>query len=46
MEGYVQRMLWIAAAQERIPPTQATDPYGPDLSTDDRERVLQVVRSL
>jgi 4-hydroxy-tetrahydrodipicolinate synthase len=46
MEGYVQRMLWIAAAEGRIPQSYAADPYGPGLSTEDRERVLRVARSL
>ncbi|MGR6918769.1 dihydrodipicolinate synthase family protein [[Actinomadura] parvosata] len=31
MEGYVQRMLWLAAAEGRIPPSHAHDPYGPPL---------------
>lgn len=46
MEGYVQRMLWIAAVEGRIPRDHAIDPYGPGLSDGDRERVLRVVRSL
>ncbi|WP_157245914.1 dihydrodipicolinate synthase family protein [Nonomuraea typhae] len=31
MEGYVQRMLWLAAEEGRIPATHAHDPYGPAL---------------
>ncbi|MFI6292303.1 dihydrodipicolinate synthase family protein [Nonomuraea sp. NPDC050790] len=31
MEGYVQRMLWLAAEEGRIPATHAHDLYGPDL---------------
>ncbi|MFI0422607.1 hypothetical protein [Spongiactinospora sp. 9N601] len=31
MEGYVQRMLWLAAAEGRIPASHAHDPYGPPL---------------
>jgi len=46
MEGYVQRMLWIAEAEMRIPASYAVDPYGPGLSDADRERVLRVVDSL
>ncbi|MEU6742730.1 dihydrodipicolinate synthase family protein [Streptosporangium sandarakinum] len=34
MEGYVQRMLWLAAAEGRIPPAHAHDPYGPPLAED------------
>lgn len=37
MEGYVQRMLWLAAAEGRIPETHAHDPYGPPLDAP-RER--------
>ncbi|WP_240506244.1 dihydrodipicolinate synthase family protein [Thermoactinospora rubra] len=31
MEGYVQRMLWLAAGEGRIPASHAHDPYGPRL---------------
>ncbi|MFI7059148.1 dihydrodipicolinate synthase family protein [Streptosporangium canum] len=34
MEGYVQRMLWLATAEGRIPDSHAHDPYGPDLAED------------
>lgn len=34
MEGYVQRMLWLAAAEGRIPDSHAHDPYGPGLAED------------
>ncbi|TDD04415.1 dihydrodipicolinate synthase family protein [Nonomuraea deserti] len=37
MEGYVQRMLWLAAAEGSIPATHAHDPHGPGLP--DRERL-------
>ncbi|MGP3930010.1 dihydrodipicolinate synthase family protein [Nonomuraea sp. KM88] len=37
MEGYVQRMLWLAAAEGRIPGTHAHDPHGPGLT--ERERL-------
>ena len=40
MDGYVQRMLWIAVAEGRIPGTHATDRYGPSLPAADRARVL------
>ncbi len=41
MEGYVQRMLWLAAAEGRIPDTHAHDPYGPGLPEDERADVLK-----
>lgn len=44
MEGYVQRMLWIAADEGRIPARYADDPYGPPLSEDDRQWVLAAPR--
>lgn len=34
MEGYVQRMLWLAAAEGRIPASHACDFYGPELDED------------
>lgn len=40
MEGYVQRMLWIAAAEGRIPASHAIDPYGTPLSEEERAPVL------
>ncbi|MEV2268394.1 dihydrodipicolinate synthase family protein [Nonomuraea africana] len=40
MEGYVQRMLWLAAAEGLIPESHAHDPFGPGLPEEDRERVL------
>ncbi|MFC7547696.1 dihydrodipicolinate synthase family protein [Plantactinospora sp. GCM10030261] len=46
MDGYVQRMLWIAAAEQRIPDRYAVDPFGPTLPADDRERVLRVLAAL
>ncbi|WP_326820968.1 dihydrodipicolinate synthase family protein [Streptosporangium sp. NBC_01756] len=39
MEGYVQRMLWLAAAEGRIPDSHAHDPYGPGLA-EDRELLV------
>ncbi|MFI7217984.1 dihydrodipicolinate synthase family protein [Micromonospora maritima] len=42
MEGYVRRMLWIAAAEGRIPQSHTADPHGPALSAADRARVLAV----
>ena len=46
MEGYVQRMLWIAAAEGRIPDGFAHDRHGPPLPDGDRETVLRVVTDL
>jgi 4-hydroxy-tetrahydrodipicolinate synthase len=37
MEGYVQRMLWLAAAEGRIPESHAHDLFGPPLD-EPRER--------
>ncbi|WP_433377561.1 dihydrodipicolinate synthase family protein [Streptosporangium sp. CA-115845] len=34
MEGYVQRMLWLAAAEGRIPRSHAFDLYGPVMEED------------
>lgn len=42
MEGYVQRMLWLAAAEGRIPESHAADPYGPPLPEEERAVVLGV----
>ncbi|WBB69234.1 dihydrodipicolinate synthase family protein [Micromonospora sp. WMMD812] len=42
MEGYVQRMLWIAAEEARIPASHADDPHAPPLPDGDRDRVLRV----
>lgn len=41
MEGYVQRMLWLAAAEGRIPPAYAHDPYGPPLHEAERAEVVR-----
>ncbi|MFE3449376.1 dihydrodipicolinate synthase family protein [Nonomuraea sp. NPDC059194] len=40
MEGYVQRMLWLAAAEGLIPESHAHDPFGPDLPETERAAVL------
>ncbi|MEV5558523.1 dihydrodipicolinate synthase family protein [Nonomuraea wenchangensis] len=40
MEGYVQRMAWLAAAEGLIPESHAHDPYGPGLPDGERARVL------
>lgn len=41
MEGYVQRMLWLAAAEGRIPGAYAHDPYGPPLPEEERAAVVR-----
>ncbi|NUR72568.1 MAG: dihydrodipicolinate synthase family protein [Hamadaea sp.] len=46
VDGYVQRMLWVAAAEGRIPPEYAVDPHGPALPDGEHERVLEVLRAL
>lgn len=48
IEGYVQRMMWVAAAEGLIPERAAHDPFGPPLPADERDRVVrafQVARS-
>jgi 4-hydroxy-tetrahydrodipicolinate synthase len=45
MEGYVQRMLWIAAAEGRIPDAYAHDRHGPPLPAGEREHVLTALRA-
>lgn len=40
MEGYVQRMLWLAAAEGRVPGTHAHDPYGPSLPEEERAVIV------
>ncbi|MGP3910570.1 dihydrodipicolinate synthase family protein [Nonomuraea sp. 10N515B] len=40
MEGYVQRMFWLAAAEGLIPESHAHDPYGPALPAGERAEVL------
>lgn len=46
MEGYVQRMAWIAAWQGILPSDVAVDPFGPPLAADERERLLTAVQAL
>ncbi len=46
VEGYVQRMLWVAAAEGRIPQTHARDAFGPGLSDVERERTLAAFRAV
>nr|WP_281386819.1 dihydrodipicolinate synthase family protein [Jiangella mangrovi] len=44
-DGYVQRMLWIAADEGTIPEEFAVDPYRPaDLDDAERDEVVRVVR--
>jgi len=45
MDGYVQRMQWIAAAEGRIPPSQATDPHAPVLPDGEQDRVVEAART-
>ncbi|TMR94289.1 dihydrodipicolinate synthase family protein [Nonomuraea basaltis] len=40
MEGYVRRMLWLAAAEGRVPESHAHDPYGPPLPEEERAAVV------
>ncbi|MEV0389092.1 dihydrodipicolinate synthase family protein [Nonomuraea sp. NPDC050643] len=40
MEGYVQRMLWLAAEEGLIPESHACDPYGPALPDGERATVI------
>lgn len=46
IEGYVQRMLWVAAWEGSIPREAAYDPYGPGLPERDRAAVHRVLESL
>lgn len=44
-DGYVQRMLWIAADEGALPPEFAVDPYRPaELDDAERDEVVRVVR--
>ncbi len=44
-EGYVQRMLWLAADEGTVPAEFAVDPYRPgDLDDAERDEVVRVVR--
>jgi 4-hydroxy-tetrahydrodipicolinate synthase len=44
VDGYVQRMLWVAAAEGRIPPTHAVDAAAPALPAGERDRVIAAWR--
>ncbi|WP_327151729.1 dihydrodipicolinate synthase family protein [Nocardia sp. NBC_01329] len=46
MDGYVQRMAWIAGAEGLLPTELLTDPYAPALPDDEQARVLAVHRSV
>jgi 4-hydroxy-tetrahydrodipicolinate synthase len=43
MEGYIQRMLWVAEQQALISSDGAHDPYGPPLGAAERAQVLEVL---
>lgn len=44
-DGYVQRMLWLAADEGAVPEEFATDPYRPaELEDAERDEVVRVVR--
>lgn len=45
-EGYVQRMLWIALAEGRIPASHGLDPHAPPLDDAERQHVLSTWREL
>jgi 4-hydroxy-tetrahydrodipicolinate synthase len=44
MEGYIQRMLWAAAADGALPAEACDDPWGPPLSAEERAVVERAVR--
>jgi 4-hydroxy-tetrahydrodipicolinate synthase len=44
MEGYIQRMLWAAAAEGAIPESSCDDPWGPTLPEEERRAVERMVR--
>ncbi|MGW5382109.1 dihydrodipicolinate synthase family protein [Nocardia sp. NPDC003963] len=46
MDGYVQRMAWIAGAEGLLPGDLLTDPYAPTLAAGEQARVLAVHREL
>ena len=46
MEGYTRRMLWSLAADGIIPDDACHDPSGPTLASDQRARVIEVMRTL
>jgi 4-hydroxy-tetrahydrodipicolinate synthase len=46
MEGYVQRMAWVAAWQGILPAEVAVDPIGPPLPPCERECLLTAVHAL
>ena len=43
MEGYIRRMLWAVAAEGVIPEQACDDPWGPELSTEERSAVIRAV---
>ena len=43
MEGYIRRMLWAVAADGVIPEEACDDPWGPELSTEERSAVIRAV---
>lgn len=46
VEGYIQRMAWIAAWEGILPPGASADPYGPALGAAARDDLLRAVESL
>jgi len=44
IEGYVQRMMWVAVAQGWLHPDFAHDPFGPALPASERDRVVAAYR--
>ena len=45
-EGYIQRMMWVAAAEGLIPSDQATDPFGPPLPKSEQLGLLTMLSHL
>ena len=45
MEGYVQRMLWALEADGVIG-ANPHDPFGPGLSTEERDLIHEAIRAL
>ncbi len=46
MEGYIRRMLWALAADGVIDAEACDDPWGPALSSEDRQAVVRAVREV
>lgn len=46
IDGYIQRMMWVAVAEGILDEDAAHDPFGPALAATERARVVQTFHSL